>query len=95
MEQCNTVLNKLRVLQKRALRIVLRSDNNIRSSELFHRLKVDPINLRWKKTNVLLLFKVIFFLFIISNLIQVQSIYVTQFIFSNTLAETKDRLFKT
>ena len=53
----NSVLNKMRVLQKRALRIVLKCDNNIRSNELFQRLKVDPIDLRWKKTNVILLFK--------------------------------------
>ena len=53
----NSVLNKMRVLQKRALRIVLKCDNSIRSNELFQRLKVDPIDLRWKKTNVILLFK--------------------------------------
>ena len=50
----NSVLNKMRVLQKRALRIVLKCDNNIlRSSELFQTLKVDPIDLRWKNTNVI------------------------------------------
>ena len=55
----NTVLNKMRVLQKRALRIVLRADFNTRSNELFRMAKVDPIDLRWKKTNVIFLFKII------------------------------------
>ena len=53
----NNVLKKLHVLQKRALRIVLKSDFSTRSSDLYHMTYVDPIDLRWKKTNVLLLFK--------------------------------------
>ena len=55
----NTDLNKMRVLQKRALRIVLRADFNTRSNELFRMAKVSPIDLRWKKTNVIFLFKII------------------------------------
>ena len=49
----------MRVLQKRALRIILRADNSTRSNELFRTSNVDPIDLRWKKTNVSLLFKII------------------------------------
>ena len=39
----NSVLNKMRVLQKRALRIVLKCDNNIRSNEYFRGWKLTQL----------------------------------------------------
>ena len=52
-------LNKLRVLQKRALRIVLQVDYTVSSDALFQRTNVELIDLRWKKTNLMLMFRII------------------------------------
>ena len=51
------MLNVLLVLQKRALRIILKTDFSISSDVLFQRSGVVPKTRRWQNVNIILIFK--------------------------------------
>ena len=53
------VLNKLRVLQNRAVRILIKALPEMRTLEIYDLAKLSNIDKRWKRANLITLFKII------------------------------------